>query len=260
MNHRLRHVLPVVVFLLVPLLFNGCARVPKHSVLAPYIPPSASLGGVTHRVDRGETLYRIAKNYNVEMSELMRVNHIYNPTQLEVGQQLFIPRVAAPPIIFKPFEPVKLDEARRIVGPRDLRSDWRTITVHHSATLQGSARLFDHDHRRRHMGGLFYHFVIGNGTKTAMGSIEVGWRWKKQVIANRPYDIQICLVGNFAEQDVSEGQFSTLVNLIRVLQEEYNIPTSAIRKHNDIKGKHTECPGNRFPFSRLISTLSQYGR
>ena len=87
-----------------------------------------------------------------------------------------------------------------------------------------------------------------------------GWRWKNQVKANRPYDIQICLVGNFDEQDVSEGEFSSLVNLIRVLQEEYPIPKSAIRKHCDIKGKHTECPGSRFPFSKLISTLSQYGR
>ena len=241
---------PKTVFycLIIALFLNGCARVPKHSVSTPYVPSPTFQRGLTHMVERGETLYRIAKNYNVEMSALMRVNHIYNPTQLEVGQPLFIPQAVAPPTVFRPYEPVSLEEVRRIVGPRIPGSDWRTITVHHSGTMQGSASLFDRDHRRRHMGGLFYHFVIGNGTKTPEGLIEVE--------ANRPYDIQICLVGNFDEQDLSEGEFSSLVNLIRVLQEEYHIPKSAIRKHCDIKGRHTECPGSRFPFSRLISTLS----
>ncbi len=212
---------------------------------------------MTHVVERGETLYRISKIYHVEISELMRVNNIYNPTQIEVGQRLFIPQAVLPPHMLRPYEPLTIEDVRRIVGPKNVGSDWRTITVHHSGTLQGNARLFDRDHRRRKMGGLFYHFVIGNGTKSAVGAIEVGWRWKKQVPANRPYDIQICLVGDFDQQDVQEGQFSSLVNLIRVLQEEYGIPISAIRQHKDIKGKHTDCPGSRFPFHRLISTLSQ---
>jgi len=248
--------LSVSFFLALPFFFNGCARAPRHALHAPYAPLMVE-GGITHVVERGETLYRIAKNYHVEMSELMRVNNIYNPTQLEAGQQLFIPQGVGFPFIGKPYEPLTLEDVRRIVGPRNALSDWRTITLHHSGTLQGNARLFDRDHRRRKMGGLFYHFVIGNGTKSPVGAIEVGWRWKKQVRANRPYDIQICLVGDFNQQDVQEGQHSSLVNLIRVLQEEYGIPLSAIRKHNDIKGKHTECPGNRFPFTRLMSVLSK---
>ena len=214
-------------------------------------------GAITHVVERGETLYRISKNYHVEISELMRVNHLYHPTQLEAGQQLFIPQVVAPPFIVRPYQPLTVEDVRRIVGPKDPRSDWRTITVHHSGTLQGNARLFDRDHRRRKMGGLFYHFVIGNGTKSSIGAVEVGWRWKKQVKANRPYDIQVCLVGDFDKQDVEDGQFSSLVNLIRVLREEYGIHLSGIRRHNDIQGKHTDCPGRRFPFSRLLSALSE---
>ena len=191
------------------------------------------------------------------MSELMRVNNIYSPTQLGAGQRLFIPRTLVEPFYPSlPHEVATIDDVRRIVGPKNISSDWRTLTVHHSGTLQGSARLFDRDHRRRHMGGLFYHFVIGNGTKTPAGSIELGWRWLKQVKANRPYDIQICTVGDFNQQDMSDAQFSSLVNLIRVLQEEYHIPTSSIRRHEDIKGKHTECPGSRFPFGRLLSALS----
>ena len=242
------------------LLLGGCARVPRHALHAPYAPPTVFEGGITHVVERGETLYRISKIYHIEISELMRVNNIYNPTQLDMGQRLFIPQAAAPPFVVKPYAPLSVADVRQIVGPRNALSDWRTITVHHSGTLQGNARLFDRDHRRRKMGGLFYHFVIGNGTKSPLGGVEVGWRWKKQVKANRPYDIQICLVGDFDQQDVKEGQFSSLVNLICVLQEEYGIPTSSIRRHCDVVEKHTECPGRRFPFSKLLSTLSRFER
>ncbi|OIO37153.1 MAG: hypothetical protein AUJ72_05045 [Candidatus Omnitrophica bacterium CG1_02_46_14] len=247
----------VILAVLVLFFINGCARAPRRVGTIPYVSSMAVGPGFTHTVERGETLYRIAKNYRVEMSDLMRVNNIYNPTALEAGQRIFIPQGAAPPVIAKrPGEPLSFAEVRSLVGPRNLTSDWRTITVHHSGTTQGGARLFDKDHHRRRMGGLFYHFVIGNGTKTPLGSVEVGWRWRKQVKANRPYDIQICLVGNFDKQEVSEGQFSSLVNLVRVLQEEYRIPISSVRKHNDIPGKHTDCPGRRFPFSRLIATLN----
>ena len=145
----------------------------------------------------------------------------------------------------------------KITGPKKNVYPWETITVHHSGTLTGSARLFDKDHRRRKMGGLFYHFVIGNGTRTPEGSVELGWRWLKQVKANRPNDIQICLVGNFDEQNVSERQLNSLVNLTALLQHQYNIPLSAVRQHCDIPGKHTDCPGKKFPFSKLLSKLSQ---
>jgi len=243
------------------LFLNGCARAPKHlasSSFAPY-PISAPGGGVYHTVERGETLYRISKSYHVEVSELMRVNHIDSPSQLVAGQRLFIPGQQAVPVISRPYEPVSIEKMRQIVGPYRNAYHWTTITVHHSGTLQGSARLFDRDHRRRHMGGLFYHFVIGNGTYTSDGAVEVGWRWVKQVKANRPYDIQLCLVGNFNKENVSDAQFSSLVNLIRVLREEYNIPLSSVRKHEDIRGKHTECPGKHFPFDRLLSELSRSG-
>ena len=213
------------------------------------------MGGVAHNVMQGETLYRIAKMYHVEVSALMRANHIDNPARLEPGHRLVIPSgfVRMP---YKPPFPYKLENVRKIVGPRNETSIWKTITLHHSATLQGSARLFDRDHRRRKMGGLFYHFVLGNGTTTADGSIEVGWRWKKQVPANRPYDIQICLVGNFDEQHVSEAQLNSLVSLIRILMEEYGIPTSTIRQHRDIPGKHTDCPGKKFPFQSVINRVN----
>ena len=211
--------------------------------------------GFYYTVQLGETLYRIAKNYGVDWHQLMATNHIGRPGQLEAGQRLFIPQQL--PQVYAPMAggPLSTEEVRQLVGPRNPSSDWRTLTAHHSGTKQGSAQAFNRNHLQRHMGGLFYHFVIGNGTNTPDGALEVGWRWREQVKANRPYDIQICLVGDFNEQVVSEAQFATLVRLIQVLREEYSIPVDEVRRHEDIKGKHTECPGKHFPFVRLVNEL-----
>lgn len=254
---------PLLVF---SLFLIGCARAPQPSAMPPasaiYVPPPTAIG-FYHTVQRGQTVYRISKTYGVDVKDLMRLNHIYNPSQLEVGQKLWIPKMLPTAASFAPLVPgqgMSVEKVKERIGPKKYVYRWETITVHHSATLQGSARLFDRDHHRRKMGGLFYHFVIGNGTNTSDGEIEVGSRWKKQVKANRPYDIQICLVGDFTRQQVSEAQFESLSNLISALQEQYGISLNGVRKHEDIQGKHTECPGKNFPFPRLLSKLAENKR
>lgn len=241
--------------LAVTLLTSGCARAPRKIPHPPVVSHAGIVAGFYHTVTRGQTLYRIAKNYNQDWHELMEANRITDPSQLVVGQKIFIPQ--QPGADARVSEgPLTHEEVRRLVGPKDKRSYWRTITLHHSGTLQGGAKSFDQNHKQRRMGGLFYHFVIGNGTNTPDGALEVGWRWKEQVKANRPNDIQICLVGDFNRQWVSAAQFSTLTHLVRVLREEYGITPLNIRRHEDIKGKHTECPGKRFPFPRLLNEVS----
>jgi LysM repeat protein len=235
---------------IVAFLSAGCATVSR-KVPAPSICPS---GGVYHIVAGGETLWRIARIYNVDLKELMRSNSIADPSHLIAGQRLFIPGVSAA-VPLAPSAGLVTSDVERIVGAKDYSSVWRTITIHHSGTVEGSAAAFDRNHRKRGMGGLFYHFVIGNGAGSGNGEIEVGWRWRKQVPANRPYDIQICLVGDFNRQRLSDRQFESLIKLITVLRRQYNIPINNIRRHKSIKGKHTACPGNGFPFDRIISQL-----
>src|SRR5438270_9583625 len=46
---------------------------------------------------------------------------------------------------------------------------WTCIVIHHSASEEGGADRFDEWHRQRGWDELGYHFVIGNGTDTAMG-------------------------------------------------------------------------------------------
>jgi lipoprotein NlpD len=47
--------------------------------------------GITHTVAPGENLYRIGKAYGVRYEKLARVNRLYPPYRLAVGERLFIP-------------------------------------------------------------------------------------------------------------------------------------------------------------------------
>lgn len=223
--------------------FSGCATVP-------YQPRMQE--GVYHIVGSGQTLYRISKAYGVDIKELMRLNNIADPNQLGVGEKLFIPRTGVV-LPVEPFRPAALESIEKITGKKQHRVKWRYITLHHSATLEGNAEAFDRNHRNRRMGGLFYHFVIGNGTGSGDGEIEVGWRWIRQIEVERRRDIQICLVGDFNRQELLPAQFNSLVKLIKVLAQQYSIPASNIRKHKDLKGKITECPGENFPFYQILA-------
>lgn len=47
--------------------------------------------GVYHKVEKGQTLWRIAKTYNVSVEELIRINKIEDITSIKIGQPIFIP-------------------------------------------------------------------------------------------------------------------------------------------------------------------------
>jgi len=58
--------------------------------------PTASSNGSSHPykihvVRRGDTLWHIAKRYNISLQDLMAVNHIQDPSHLIVGSRLIIP-------------------------------------------------------------------------------------------------------------------------------------------------------------------------
>ncbi len=47
--------------------------------------------GVYHTIERGQTLWRIAKTYNVDIQDVAEFNDITDITQIKQGQKLFIP-------------------------------------------------------------------------------------------------------------------------------------------------------------------------
>jgi len=52
--------------------------------------------GVYHKVKKGETLYRIAKQYDTNVDKLRESNNIADETQLRVGEYVWVPDVKAP--------------------------------------------------------------------------------------------------------------------------------------------------------------------
>jgi lipoprotein NlpD len=53
----------------------------------------ASGAGVYHKVKKGETLWRISKNYGIELKSLIEFNDINDVSSLEIGQLIFIPNI-----------------------------------------------------------------------------------------------------------------------------------------------------------------------
>lgn len=147
--------------------------------------------------------------------------------------------------------------------------DWQYIVLHHSGTREGNATDFDNYHRKKRgwKFGLAYHFVIGNGSKSGDGMIEVGQRWKNQIhgahTSNMDLNriaIGICLVGNFEKQEyISAQQFNSMAHLVTYLCKRYNIPLSNVIAHYQIKKGHTVCPGKHFPMDELKTRLAEAG-
>ncbi len=48
-------------------------------------------------VSKGETLWRICKNYGVDIQEVVKLNHIKDPNAIEVGQRIYLPKSASLP-------------------------------------------------------------------------------------------------------------------------------------------------------------------
>jgi hypothetical protein len=143
------------------------------------------------------------------------------------------------------------------------RRRWQFIVVHNSGTRQGNARVFDYYHRhvRRMQNGLAYHFVIGNGTSTGNGQIEVGDRWRRQINGGHVHSdylnnisLGICLVGDFNRDQPTRGQLDACEELIRYLRERCGktdrgaIPVRPHREMNPPRWP-TDCPGDAFPYS-----------
>ncbi|NLE65264.1 MAG: peptidoglycan DD-metalloendopeptidase family protein [Elusimicrobia bacterium] len=78
-----------VIILFLTLLVSGCATTSRGPSL--FEGPSAAVPGVYHKVQKGETLWRIAKTYKVLVEEIVDANRIPNAASIEVGQLILIP-------------------------------------------------------------------------------------------------------------------------------------------------------------------------
>lgn len=204
--------------------------------------------GRVHVVREGETLSEIAARYGVTVAALKMRNGLSGDV-IQVGQRLGVPAAGV------------LDDVVAATRGLPIQSGrWRHVVAHHSGIAVGNAAKYDAAHRRRGMeNGLAYHFVIGNGSDSPDGVIEIGPRWLRQLdgghVRNGEFNrrgIGVCLVGNLEEKRPSAKQLETLTALVEWLREE--APLGARPKftvHRWVDRNHTVCPGRFFPSARL---------
>jgi hypothetical protein len=161
----------------------------------------------------------------------------------------------------KPF----LDESNtnELMYPNKADRPWRYIVLHHSASANGNYDQIDAEHRKLlGIDGCGYHFVIGNGTGSDDGRIEVSQRWnnQKQGAHTRnarthdadEYGIGICLVGDFDQKPPSARQLAAAQALVAYLSQRYNIANGNVRTHAHLAATKTVCPGKYFPNEAML--------
>jgi N-acetyl-anhydromuramyl-L-alanine amidase AmpD len=162
----------------------------------------------------------------------------------------------------KPF--VDEANANELMYPNKADRPWRYIVLHHSASASGNYDQIDGEHRKiLGIDGCGYHFVVGNGTGSRDGQIEVSQRWnnQKQGAHTRnarthdadEYGIGICLVGDFDQQPPSARQLAATQALITYLSKRYKIASSNVRTHAHLATTKTVCPGRYFPSEAMLN-------
>ena len=192
---------------------------------------------------------------------------------LVAGFLIALPLAALVAIVFWP-EPAKvvpvqdatrapdwLKELTRV--DKKLWRPWSEIVVHHSAGELGGLELIDRYHRtKRKWDSAGYDFIIGNGSFTGDGEIEVSSRWEAQAdgahcLHHNDVAIGICLVGNFDVRDEKPSPFQmlSLEQLVAYLCVRYNIPPDHVYLHHDVAGAQTRCPGQNFPLKNFLNVV-----
>jgi N-acetylmuramoyl-L-alanine amidase len=144
---------------------------------------------------------------------------------------------------------------------------WTAVVIHHSATPTGNAAIFDRWHREgRQWDGIGYDFVIGNGSDSPDGAVEVTFRWTQQRTGAHTGGTPnnwaneeaagICLVGDFRQGRPTPAQLQSLTALLRFLAARYDIPSDRVYGHGTTPGAHvTDCPGSGFPLAEVRALL-----
>lgn len=74
---------------------TGCGGAANH-VTVPRPPVREEVGGIYHKVQKGETLWRISKMYDADVETIASANRLPNTSQINEGQLLFIPQQEIP--------------------------------------------------------------------------------------------------------------------------------------------------------------------
>lgn len=160
----------------------------------------------------------------------------------------------------------RTDDPIDLAQPPGNERTWKYIIVHHSGSPKGGYSQLDRVHRdQAGLSGCGYHFVIGNGTDTPDGTIEVTRRWSEQKFSQHCRDaahpainedgISICLIGDFNQQKPTPRQIESARLLIAYLQQKYGISATRVGSHADVSSTNgSACPGRNLSRELLMPT------
>lgn len=152
-----------------------------------------------------------------------------------------------------------------LFSPPKADRPWKYVVLHHSASTTGGYDSIDREHRER-LGwqGCGYHFVIGNGSETPDGRIEVARRWTDQKHGvhcrdgkhpdMNEYGIGICLVGDLEKAPPTERQIAAAQVLVAYLRSRYKIAADHTETHSHLAAAPTSCPGRLFPSQQILGS------
>jgi N-acetyl-anhydromuramyl-L-alanine amidase AmpD len=158
-----------------------------------------------------------------------------------------------------------VNDADDLFQPPKADRPWKFIVVHHSAQPTGSYDQIDREHRKiQGWDGCGYHFVIGNGTDSPDGQIEVARRWTNQKHGLHcktatdsdvnEYGIGICLIGDFDKNPPTAKQIAATKALVAYLSQRYNVAPDHAGTHGDMAGVASACPGKLFPEEQIFGS------
>lgn len=152
-----------------------------------------------------------------------------------------------------------------LFSPPKADRPWKYVVLHHSSKPSGNYEQIDREHRKvLGWDGCGYHFVIGNGTDSPDGQIEVARRWSEQkngvhcrngkTPEVNEYGIGICLIGDLDDAPPTAKQIAAARALVAYLSERYQIPTSRVETHAHLANSPTICPGKYFPSEQILAS------
>jgi N-acetylmuramoyl-L-alanine amidase len=134
------------------------------------------------------------------------------------------------------------------------------IIIHHSLTEDGqtvSWNAIRKYHLQQGWQDIGYHYgveLIGDHYEILLGRMpgEIGAHCKEAGM--NQMSIGICLVGNFDIAPPPKAALDKLVQLVRELRTEWNIPIANIHRHSEF-ATYKSCPGKLFPWTDFIGRI-----
>jgi|SRR5690625_1882459 len=107
-------------------------------------PSSTPADEAVYTVQRGDTLYRIARQHGQSVNELMRMNHISDPNRIRVGQVLKVRGggAVAPDAGRSSVQTPKQTTASSVAAPRNIQLVWPAKGAHKRGTGNQSQGVF----------------------------------------------------------------------------------------------------------------------